>query len=169
MQVFIEWDAPLALGPKAHAYLWKTFSAYDHSIDAAISVIQLLYMNYFTTHDEAPLTLLPIDVDLLPYDLPDLLLEYPSVQDSLARFPTGLVAHLSQADTEEDKEEAMLDLVKAARKARNDWRKRKADGFEGLCVARDFWEKRKPMEEMINKLVEGTLGNWAEEVTTLIL
>ncbi len=169
-QVFIEWDAPLALGPKAHAYLWKTFSIYDHSIDAAISAIQLLYLNYFTGRDEAPLTLPPpIDVNLLPYDLPDVVLQYRSVQAALERFPTGLVAHLSQADTEEEKEEAMLDLVNAARKAKGEWRRKRAEGFEGLCVAREFWDKKRPMEEMINKLVDGSLGNWAEEVTTLVL
>lgn len=127
-------------------------------------------MNRFTIRDDAPLTFPPpIDVDSLPYDLPDIILGYPSVQHSLATFPTGLVAHLSQAEGEDDKEEALLDLVKAARKAKGEWRRKRAEAFEGLCVAREFWDKRRPMEEMINKLMEGSLEGWAGEVTTLVL
>ena len=133
-------------------------------------LVQLLYMKHFSSRDDAPLTLPPpVDVDLLPYDLPDVVLTYPSVQHSLERFPTGLVAHLSVASGDDDKEEAMLDLVAAARKAKDAWRRKRAEAFDGLCVAREFWDKKRPMEEMIGKLMEGGLEVWAAEVTTLVL
>lgn len=40
-QLFIDWEAPLALGPKAFAYLLKTFEETHHSIDATVSALQV--------------------------------------------------------------------------------------------------------------------------------
>lgn len=41
LQLFVDWEAPLALGPKAFAYLLRTFEDTHHSIDATVSALQV--------------------------------------------------------------------------------------------------------------------------------
>ena len=42
-QLFVDWEAPLALGPKAFVYLTKTFEETHHSIDATVSALQVSF------------------------------------------------------------------------------------------------------------------------------
>ncbi|GAA5975281.1 hypothetical protein JCM21900_003849 [Sporobolomyces salmonicolor] len=172
--VFVDWEAPLALGPKAYAELWRAFDDLTHSIDATVSTIQYLYMNHFTSQPHAFLTLAPSPTVLasLPPFTPSAIRCLPSlVSPASSSASSPLVPVLLSPTT------PSTDFYKAIESCRTDleaWYGERSVAFECVCGMLDFWEKRRGLESVLGMLLGeqgggAGLGNVAEDLCGLVL
>ena len=136
MQVFVDFQPPISLGPKAYSDLYRSFEDLHHSIDSTITYIQYLYMNHFLT---SPLALLALpessSFSLDDTELSDLLKTVPSLSDSPTTKDTLIRARRNLEDSAKDRSEA----------------------FEALLIILEFWEKKRTVENCLNLLLGMTL------------
>ncbi|BGP37813.1 Origin recognition complex subunit 3 [Rhodotorula kratochvilovae] len=165
--LFVDWQAPLALAPKAYTDLWRTFEDLHHSIDATISFIQYLYMSHFTTQPYALLTLPPSPALLasLPPSVAPALRALPSVTSAPALAGALLDPSATPIQLAEE--------VSTARGALDLWHAERSGAFEALLACMEFWEKRKPMEGclalLLGEQAEGEMGRVVDGLCGLVL
>ncbi|GAA5845942.1 hypothetical protein JCM5353_008175 [Sporobolomyces roseus] len=135
--IFVDFQPPISLGPKAYSDLYRSFEDLHHSIDSTITYIQYLYMNHFLA---SPLALLALpespSFSLNDTDLSDLLKTVPSLSTSPATRDTLIQARKKLEESAKDRPEA----------------------FEALMIILEFWEKKRTVENCLNLLL-GTILN----------
>lgn len=127
-QVFVDFQPPLALGPKAYNDLYRSFEDVHHSIDSTITWIQCLYLNHFLTSPFASLAL--VQSDPRPPSTP-LSVAVPSL--GAEPLTVGAVA----------KARNVLEEATAVR----------SEAFEGLLAMLEFWDKKRTVEHCLNLLL----------------
>ncbi|GAA5894668.1 hypothetical protein JCM6882_006652 [Rhodosporidiobolus microsporus] len=163
--VFVDWQPPLALGPKAYNDLWRTFEDLHHSIDATISFIQYLYMSHFTSHPLASLTLPPSASEDPSAPLPATTLATLRALPSLSSAAPPSTTHLPSLDADSDASlsaplsspspapAAVRAAIESCRGHLAVWSAERSVAFEALVAMMDFWEKRKPLEGVLGMVL----------------
>ncbi|ORY59430.1 origin recognition complex subunit 3 N-terminus-domain-containing protein [Leucosporidium creatinivorum] len=169
--LFIDWEAPLALGPKAFAYLLNTFEDTHHSIDATISALQSLYMTHIRSRNQG-LVLYPVSMDVLE-QLPDkifsTLLKLPSLQAANPEGENAEVVAMLKANDGEDEGEDFMRGIEECRRLRSAWQNDRRVGVEVFETMMEYWEKRWSTEKVLLALEEGKLSSFSDELCGMVL
>ncbi|GAA5894557.1 hypothetical protein JCM5296_005129 [Sporobolomyces johnsonii] len=172
--VFVDWQAPLALGPRAYTELWRAFEDLSHSIDATVSTIQYLYMDHFTSQPHAFLTLAPSPAVLasLPPSTPSAIRCLPSlVSPASSSASSPLLPILLSPTTPSTDFYAAIESCRADLEA---WYGERSVAFECVWGMMDFWEKRRGLETVLGMLLGeqgggAGLGKVTEDLCGLVL
>ncbi|KAI5479599.1 origin recognition complex subunit 3 [Pseudohyphozyma bogoriensis] len=157
--VFIDWDAPLALGPKAYTYLLNSFVDMHHSIEATVSNIQYLYLHHFTTKPYAVLSLSPSDPSsfTLTSDLKSTLLDLDSIQDLQSQSSSDpLIQSLSSNSKSPDRTSLFLEEVTECRVARVRWQRLLKEGLVVVEAMQEAYEVPvESLDRVLKKVADG--------------
>lgn len=184
-QLFIDWQAPLALSPKVYDNLWRTFDDLHHSIDATISFIQVsahreaeyagarsgrreadsgpaqnTYMSHYTTSPAHSLH--PIVPKASSPGSKD---TQAALQDLQSLECYGAISTEGRSADE---------VLRAAREGYAEWQAARKEAFHVLVRSMEFWDKRKPLESTLSAVLgEGDGGRGlvrtVDELCNLVL
>ncbi|GAA5932684.1 uncharacterized protein JCM15063_002176 [Sporobolomyces koalae] len=140
--LFIDFQPPLSIGPKAFSDMYRSFEDLHHSIDSTISYIQYLYMNYYLSSPFAPLNLST---------------SYRK-SEHLSQESQEVLSTVSSLESQPQTIETLEGLESELESIRGE----RQEAFETLLIMLEFWDKKRSVENCLYLVLgaqqEGTVG-----------
>ncbi|KAL8293081.1 hypothetical protein RQP46_000775 [Phenoliferia psychrophenolica] len=161
--LFIDWDAPLGLGPDVFAYLLKTFQDMHQSIDAIVSNLQYLYLDHFTNRPYAHFTSSSPPPTIFTESSLKPLLSLPSLKKA---SKDDAVKKLKNGSADECRLE-----VGQFRETQRQRHGQRQSAFHLLLFVQSHWKEDngRSVEDLLDLLFAGDLEEVSDELCRMIL